>query len=66
MCLYMPKIQCILYTPDHLSMPLLQHTLLTEGFLPGATGKKAARKPTGKKAARKPAGKKAAKKKPSS
>jgi Acetoacetate decarboxylase (ADC) len=52
MYIYMPKVQFILYGPDHLSMPLLQQTLLTKGFLPGAA-KKAAKKPAGKKAAAK-------------
>jgi hypothetical protein len=52
MYLYMPKIQCILYGPENISMPLLQYTLLTTGFLPGTTGK-AAKKPAAKKAAAK-------------
>lgn len=52
MYIYMPKIQCILYGPDHISMPLMQQTILTKGFLP-ETAKKATKKPAGKKAAAK-------------
>lgn len=52
MYIYMPKIQCILYGPDHISMPLMQQTILTKGFLP-ETSKKATKKPAGKKAAAK-------------
>lgn len=60
MYLYMPKIQGILYGPEHFSIPLLQHTIMSEGFLP--KGKPAAKKPAGK-AKKKSAGKPAAKKK---
>ena len=49
MYIYMPRLEGILYGPENFSIPLLQHTILSQGFLP---------------AAKKPAGKKAAKKKP--
>ncbi|MBU4386435.1 MAG: acetoacetate decarboxylase family protein [Actinobacteria bacterium] len=59
MYLYMPKIEGILYGPANFSIPLLQHTILSKGFLP------AAKKPAKKKPAKKkPAGKKKAAKKP--
>ena len=57
MYLYMPRIEGILYGPDHISIPLLQRTILSPGFLP------AAKKPARKKPAKKPARKKPAAKK---
>jgi hypothetical protein len=53
MYMYMPKIQCILYGPEYIPIPLLRHTVLSAGFLPA--GMPPAGKPAGKKAARKPA-----------
>jgi len=60
MYMYMPKIQCILYGPEHMPMPLMQKVLTTKGFLPevrtpakkAAAKKAAGKKPAGKKAAR--------------
>jgi hypothetical protein len=54
MYLYQPKIQCILYGPEHIPMPLMQYAMLTRGFLPEAA-KKPAKKPAKKAAARKKA-----------
>jgi hypothetical protein len=67
MYMYFPEIKGVLYGPEELSVPLLQRTILTPGFVPQnrvpaakAPAKKAAKKAAtkAKKAARKP-GKKA-------
>jgi hypothetical protein len=63
MYFYMPKIQAILYGPEHIPMQLMHYVATREGFLPAAAspaaGKPAARKPAAKKkAARKPVAKK--------
>lgn len=55
MYFYLPKIQCILYGPENMSMPLLQRTVLSEGFMPKAAAPRPAAK---KKSPRKPAAKK--------
>lgn len=49
MYLYMPKIEGILYGPDNFSMPLLQRTILSKGFLPEPKKKPAKKKPAAKK-----------------
>jgi hypothetical protein len=61
MYLYMPKIQCILYGPEYIPIPLMRHTILTKGFLPKPAVKKAAakKKVAAKKKAAAPAKKKA-------
>lgn len=60
MYMYMPKIQCILYGPEHVPIPLMQKIITTKGFMPEV--KRPAKKAAAKKAAgKKPAGKKAAK-----
>jgi len=50
MYMYMPKIQCILYGPESMSMPLLRHAM-EMGLLPARPG--AAKKPAARKAAAK-------------
>lgn len=61
MYFYMPRIQCILYGPEYMPMPLLQRAVLSEGFMPKAAAAGPARKPAAKKkSARKPAAKKPA------
>lgn len=60
MYLYMPKIQCVLYGPEHVPMPLLQRVVTSEGFLPGAAAHAAKKPAVKKKAARKPPGPKSA------
>ncbi|MHB8894576.1 MAG: acetoacetate decarboxylase family protein [Candidatus Geothermincolia bacterium] len=42
MYMYFPKIQCILYGPEYIPIPLMQHTVLSPGFMPRS-------KPAGKK-----------------
>ncbi len=45
MYFYMPKIQCILYGPEYIPIPLMHYVALQQGFLPAAAAKKpAARK----------------------
>lgn len=36
MYFYMPKIQCILYGPEYIPIPLMHRTMMTPGFMPGA------------------------------
>lgn len=59
MYFYMPNIQCILYGPEHIPIPLMRRVTLSEGFLPDVLAARPAQKPAvKKKAAKKPAAKK--------
>lgn len=51
MYFYMPKIQCILYGPEYVPIPLMQYVMMTQGFM--KDGVSAAKKPAAKKAASK-------------
>lgn len=45
--LYYPRIQCILYGPEHIPIPLMQYAITSPGFMPQ-------RMPAGKKKSNKP------------